>query len=80
MRLLGIPGLPVDTGDDMAAPVADPIEALHGQIREALTELRGARASFEHCCSTENQQLVEYAEWRLGRLLDRLPRQQEASC
>ena len=46
----------------------DPADLL---ITEALTELRCARAEFEHCPSADNEITVEYAELRLNRLLDR---------
>lgn len=78
-RLLTVPGLPQGGDDDVTAPTqpsADQqLAALRQQIAEALAEVRGARATHEHCPSHDNEQFLEAAEWRLNRLLDRLPRE-----
>ena len=47
---------------------------LEDDITEALAELRAARATRDRCPSTDNEQFVEAAGYRLDRLMDRLPR------
>jgi hypothetical protein len=47
---------------------------LQTQITEALAELRCARTEYDHSPNADTERTVAYAEWRLGGLLDKLPR------
>lgn len=52
-------------------PATVNLDVTETQIVEALAELRGARADWEHSPNSDNALTVEYAEMRLNRLLDR---------
>ena len=54
-----------------------PLQAL---VVEARAEVREAEAAYAHCPSGPNREYLETAWLRLDKLLDRLPRQREATC
>lgn len=50
---------------------------LEEQITEALAEVRAARVERDRCPSAERQEFLVSAEFRLDRLVDRLPIRRE---
>lgn len=48
-----------------------PLEAIDANIRDALAELRGARACHEYCPDASSLLTIEVCERRLNQLLER---------
>lgn len=63
----------------MADTKLTPLDQLHADITEALTELRGARAICDRSPCADNVRAVELEEWRLDMLLGRLAAVLEAA-
>lgn len=56
--------------DPWVRPASD-LDSLHANITDALSQLRKARAAYEHSPNQDTQRDIDLCDWRLDHLLAR---------